>query len=44
MAKKRGKTRSNGSNKRRTTRRRDPLSQSNLTKNARKHGGVGVLL
>jgi len=43
MAKKRGKTKSSN-NKRKTTRRRDPLSQSTLTKNARKHGGVSVLL
>jgi len=43
MAKKRGKTK-NSRSKRKVTKRRDPLSQSNLTKNAKKHGGVGVLL
>jgi len=43
MVKKRGKTKGS-SNKRKTTRRRDPLSPSSLAKNARKHGGVGVLL
>jgi len=44
MAKKRGKTKSSRSKRKSSTKRRDPLSQSNLTKNAKKHGGVGVLL
>jgi len=43
MAKRGGKTKSS-SNEQKSAKRRDPLSQSALIKNAKKHGGVGVLL
>jgi len=43
MAKKKGKTK-NTRSKRKATKRRDPMSQSALSANAKKHGGVGVLL